>query len=185
MDRRAKTDHLSHLMRLAQDGDGAAYGELLNAITPLLRLAIRRARPFLQRPDVDDLMQTILLAVHSVRATYDPKRPFLPWLMAIARNQIAEGGRRYARRAGREEPLPETFCDSEANPVEESYGDAEAVRRAIAVLPAAQRQAIEMLKLREMSLKEAAAASGMSITALKVATHRAMRALRKALLSEA
>ena len=42
-----------------------------------------------------------------------------------------------------------------------------------------------MLKLKEMSLKEAAAATGMSIAALKVATHRAIRALRKALLSEA
>ena len=185
MDRCPETDHLSQLMRLAQDGDGAAYAELLNAITPLLRVAIRRARPFLQSHDIDDLAQTILLAVHSVRATYDPKRPFLPWLTAIARNQIAEGARRYARRAGREEPLPETFSETEANPVEEGYGDPEAVRRAIAVLPAAQRQAIEMLKLKEMSLKEAAAASGMSITALKVATHRAMRALRKALWSEA
>jgi RNA polymerase sigma-70 factor (ECF subfamily) len=185
MQGRAETDRLSHLMRLAQDGDRTAYAELLNAITPLLRAAIRRTRPFLQPSDVDDLMQTILLAVHSVRATYDPKRPFVPWLMAIVRNQIAEGARRYARRAGREEPLPETFSDIEANVVEASHGDAEAVRRAIAVLPTAQRQAIEMLKLKEMSLKEAAAASGMSITALKVATHRAMRALRKALLLEA
>jgi RNA polymerase sigma-70 factor (ECF subfamily) len=44
-----------------------------------------------------------------------------------------------------------------------------------------QRDAIEMLKLREMSLKEAAAASGRSIAAVKVSVHRAMTALRKAL----
>jgi DNA-directed RNA polymerase specialized sigma24 family protein len=42
-----------------------------------------------------------------------------------------------------------------------------------------------MLKLKEMSLKEAAAASGMSIGSLKVATHRAMNALRKKLLKQA
>ena len=55
------------------------------------------------------------------------------------------------------------------------------MRAAIEALPFAQRQAIEMLKLGEMSLKEAAAASGMSIAALKVATHRALGTLRKML----
>ena len=44
-----------------------------------------------------------------------------------------------------------------------------------------QRQAITMLKLEEMSLKEAAAKSGMSIASLKVATHRGIKALRKLL----
>jgi DNA-directed RNA polymerase specialized sigma24 family protein len=53
---------------------------------------------------------------------------------------------------------------------------------AIDDLPPAQRQAIEMLKLKEMSLKEAAAASGMSIAALKVATCRALKNLRSLLM---
>ncbi len=52
------------------------------------------------------------------------------------------------------------------------------MRREIARLPAGQRQAIEMLKLKEMSLKEAAAASGQSVAALKVAVHRGLKALR-------
>jgi DNA-directed RNA polymerase specialized sigma24 family protein len=38
-----------------------------------------------------------------------------------------------------------------------------------------------MLKLNEMSLKEAAAASGRSIVALKAATHTALKRLRKML----
>jgi DNA-directed RNA polymerase specialized sigma24 family protein len=63
----------------------------------------------------------------------------------------------------------------------EVYGDPEALKQALRALPAGQREAIEMLKLREMSLKEASAASGMSIGALKVATHRAISALRKLL----
>jgi DNA-directed RNA polymerase specialized sigma24 family protein len=42
-------------------------------------------------------------------------------------------------------------------------------------------QAIELMKLREMSLKEAAAATGTSIGALKVSVHRGISALRKAL----
>jgi RNA polymerase sigma-70 factor (ECF subfamily) len=185
---RTTQDDLSALMRSAQDGDRDAYRRLLDEITPLLRATIRRSRPFLQQTDIDDLVQTILMAVHAVRATYDPSRPFLPWLMAIARNQAAESGRRHARRAGREAMLPETFSRGETNlePMasETVFGDPQELRRAVAALPLAQQRAIEMLKLKEMTLQEAAAASGMSIAALKTATHRAMRTLRKALLGE-
>ena len=45
----------------------------------------------------------------------------------------------------------------------------------------AHQLAFEMLKLREMSLKEAAVHSGLTIAALKVAVHRGMHALRKML----
>jgi RNA polymerase sigma-70 factor, ECF subfamily len=51
----------------------------------------------------------------------------------------------------------------------------------MADLPPGQRQAIELLKLRELSLKEASAVSGASVGALKVAVHRGIAALRKAL----
>ena len=60
-------------------------------------------------------------------------------------------------------------------------GNPEALRRAVRSLPKGQRTAIELLKLREMSLKEAAAASGMSIGALKVSVHRAIKTLRASL----
>jgi RNA polymerase sigma-70 factor (ECF subfamily) len=48
-------------------------------------------------------------------------------------------------------------------------------------LPPSQKTAIELVKLKEMSLKEASAVSGMSVPALKVATHRAIKSLRTAL----
>jgi RNA polymerase sigma-70 factor (ECF subfamily) len=54
----------------------------------------------------------------------------------------------------------------------------------MAGLPAGQRVAIEAVKLREMSLKEAAAATGTSIGALKVSVHRGIKALRTALAHE-
>jgi RNA polymerase sigma-70 factor (ECF subfamily) len=59
-----------------------------------------------------------------------------------------------------------------------------ALGRAIECLPPDQRQTITMLKLKEMSLKEAAAASGRSISSLKVATHRAIKSLRRLLKSQ-
>jgi RNA polymerase sigma-70 factor (ECF subfamily) len=175
-------DSLANLMRDAQSGVAAAYVELLEDITPRLRRIVRRQRSFLGTEDIEDLVQDILLSVHSVRATYDPDRPFMPWLLAITRNRLADGARRYSRKGAREiqmDDMAVTFQAGGTNTVMEDYGDPEALRSAVNALPAGQREAIEMLKLREMSLKEASAVSGMSIVALKVATHRAMTALRR------
>ena len=58
------------------------------------------------------------------------------------------------------------------------YRDSKALHLAIGKLPKRQRTALELLKLHEMSLKQASAASGMSIDALKVSAHRAIKALR-------
>ena len=52
---------------------------------------------------------------------------------------------------------------------------------AIGRLPPGQRAAITMVKIREMPLKDAAAASGVSVASLKVSTHRAVKNLRKIL----
>jgi RNA polymerase sigma-70 factor (ECF subfamily) len=178
---------LGALMRAAQDGDKAAYCRLLRQVTPVLRATVRNRRHFLQPQDIEDLVQDILVSLHAVRATFDPARPFLPWLMAIARNRIADGGRRHLRRAAHEvtvDDYPETFDYAATNPIGEGYGDPQALRQAIDKLPQGQRQAIEMLKLRELSLKEAAAETGMSVSALKVAVHRAIGTLRVALHAE-
>jgi RNA polymerase sigma-70 factor (ECF subfamily) len=179
-------DCLGALMALAQAGDRTAYDRLLRQCAEIIRRAIRRRYPYLAKVDAEDLVQDVLLSLHSVRATYDVNRPFLPWLMTITRNRTADMARRYARRCAREvavETYPETFDESGANTVDEAYGDAEALRQAMRALPQGQQVAIELLKLREMSLKEASEASGMSIGALKVATHRATHALRAVLLT--
>jgi RNA polymerase sigma-70 factor (ECF subfamily) len=171
-------------MRSAQQGDGSAYLELLRAITPRIRQVVRRQRGFAGAAEVEDLVQDVLLSVHAVRATYDPSRPFGPWLTAIVRNRLVDGARRYARIARREvivEDIDVTFFDLETNEASADEGDAAALHEAVRALPEQQRQAIELLKLKELSLKEAAAVSGTSIGALKVATHRAMATLRMTL----
>jgi RNA polymerase sigma factor (sigma-70 family) len=175
---------LADLMRAAQGGDSGAYRRLLANIVPRLRNLIRKRRPFFSAEDIEDLVQDVLLSLHAVHATYDPQRPFMPWLLAIVHNRMADGARRYARRSSHEvqvaEP-PVTFSGDGENYDADGYGDPEALRQAVANLPRRQRDAIEMLKLRELSLKEASVQSGTSISALKVSVHRGMAALRKAL----
>ncbi len=176
--------HLADLMRSAQNGDGSAYAHLLREITPLIRRVVQNRRRFLQAADIEDLVQDILLSLHAVRKTYDPERPFLPWLIVVIRNRLAVSARRYSRREARElqvDDLAVTFSKQQDNSASDVYRDPEALREAIAHLPPGQRQAVEMLKLREMSLKEAAAQTGTSVGVLKVSVHRAMASLKKAL----
>lgn len=175
---------LGDLMRAAQDGDAASYERLLRLLAPLLRRTVVQRRRFLQPADVEDIVQDILLSLHSVRASYDPGRPFMPWLMAIAYNRMADAARRYVRRAENEVAdgeLPETFATDGTKDTEERLIDADTLAHALGTLPAGQRRALEMLKLNELSLHDAARVSGTSVSALKVAVHRAMRSLRKTL----
>ena len=177
-------ERLAALMRSAQSGDADAYAALMQELAVRLRQIVRHRRAFLERADVEDLVQDVLLSVHAVRGTYDGTRPFIPWLLAITRNRLADAARQYVRHGAREvvvDDLDVTFFSEPTNTMTTTYGDPDALKEAIADLPAGQRSAIELLKLREMSLKEAAAASGTSVGALKVATHRAMDALRRKL----
>src|SRR5262245_15148819 len=171
----------SELMARAQDGDRAAYRTLLEDIAPYIRS--RAARCFSEPSDLDDAVQDVLLTVHMVRHAYDPARPFGPWLVAIANRRIIDRLRRETRQRALKVAVPtehETFVGPVAN-LDDPGPDEAALSDAIERLPPKQRQAIKMLKLSEMSLKEAAAASGRSIVALKVATHHAVKKLRKML----
>ncbi|MGH7122181.1 MAG: sigma-70 family RNA polymerase sigma factor [Acetobacteraceae bacterium] len=171
-------------MRAAQAGDGARYAALLRAILPLLRRAARARWPYLGASEIEDVVQETLLALHTSRHLYDPARPFLPFLFGILRFRGADLLRRQHRSRGHEVALDdsdETSPALVANSTQEAASDRGALAAALARLPVGQRRAIEMTKLREMSLAEAAAASGVSIAALKVATHRGLKALRSLL----
>jgi RNA polymerase sigma-70 factor (ECF subfamily) len=172
-------------MTRAQDGDREAYRTLLTEIEPYVRsIAIKYLG---SSSDLEDAVQDVLMTVHSIRQTYDPKRPFGPWLVAIAHRRVIDQLRRQKRKQSRETELStehETFAAPPAKILAERSAEI-ALVGAIDKLPPDQRDAIRMMKLEEMSLKEASQASGRSISALKVATHRAIRNLRKLLKGEA
>jgi len=175
----------SQLMAAAQQGDRAAYDRLLREILPFIRaLAARQHR---MQDRVEDVVQDVLLTVHRVRHTYDPARSFKHWLAMITRRRSIDGLRRRMRLGSVElsdDRAYETFADPRANQVVEARDAAEGLRAAVASLPERQREAVELLKLREMSLREASRATGTSIAALKVNVHRAIKALKARLKGE-
>jgi RNA polymerase sigma-70 factor (ECF subfamily) len=158
-------------MERAQRGDREAYGALLTDVTPpIVRFLSRRIFDPHEREDV---YQDTLMALHCARHTYNPSRPFEPWLFAIARHVLVDHFRRRGVRSAREvlvDALPERSADvaSEGPRLEE----------ALARLPAAQREAFEMLQLEGVSVAAAAARAGTTPGALKVRAHRAYKAVR-------
>lgn len=175
-------DPLGGLMAAAQLGDSAAYRRLLVEVAPVVRRMI--ARHWAGLAEVEDIAQDVLLSLHLVRGTYDPARPFLPWLAAIVHHRLADAQRRHMQQDKIEAAagtLSKTIAIQPFKDPVEAREDACALRRAIDHLPEGQRRALELIKLRELSLKQAAAISGMTIPALKVSIHRGIRALRAAM----
>ncbi len=180
----ASEDDLRDWMIAGQAGDRRAYERLLISLVPALRRAARGRWRQAEAADIEDVVQETLLALHAARHLYDPSRPLLPFVHGILRLRGADVMRRRYRQSGRERAIDEfseTSSHFATKEEQEDQIDAGTLHATIAQLPERQRQAIEMTKLKEMSLAQAALASGMSVAALKVATHRGVATLRKLL----
>ena len=167
------------LMAAAQAGDARAYNALLRAILPLLRSIARRRLP--NPAEVEDAVQDTLLTIHELRHAYNASRPLRPWITALCERRCVDRARRGVRRSRHEAPaemLAEEIGDLGAT--DAAYGPIAAaeLRAAVARLSPSQQLAIRMLKLQDRSLAEASAMTGRSIATLKIATHRAVHALR-------
>lgn len=160
---------LARLMARAQDGDATAYASLLSECRSwLYRYFARRIAPSL----VDDLVQDTLVSVHRKRATFDPSRPFLPWLAAIARYRWIDQLRRNYRV--HEVELDDTLAgDSE----EEGIAARLSIERLFGTLPAGQALVIRLVKIEGLSVAEAAEQSGQSEPLVKVNIHRGLKRL--------
>jgi RNA polymerase sigma-70 factor (ECF subfamily) len=74
------------------EGDVAAYKALLAKLSGHLRAYFkgRLARIGLGPVDAEDLVQEVLIAIHTHRHTYDPVQLFTPWAYAIARYKFLD-----------------------------------------------------------------------------------------------
>lgn len=161
-------------MLAALEGDGPAYRRLLQTLTPHLRGYF--ARRLNGAAEAEDLVQETLIAIHTKRASYDPAQPFTAWLHAIARYKLID----HFRRAGIRKTLP--LEEAGAVTAEAQSEAAEAARdvgELLKKLPPAKRALIEKVKLEGLSTAEAAAATGLSESAVKVGIHRSLKALMK------
>ena len=168
-------------MAKAQAGDSAAYQALLRDCIPVIRMVARRRG--VPADHVDDVVQDVLLTIHRARHTYDPGRSFTAWLCVIAERRAIDLFRRVRRQNLREVHAPlafESHADQAADPAWGlAYADVNGiVTRAIANLPARQRDAVQHIVLEERSLADVSALTRRSKISLKVNLHRALKTLR-------
>ncbi len=179
-ERDERADRWRSWMAAAQAGDAVAYQRLLGELLPYVRSAVRGRIG--DDPADEDVVQEVLIRIHTARHTYHPDRPLLPWVRAIARNASVDQARRRARERGRQgETAPDTLP---ADPPPAEGPLSRPMVRALDRLPASQREAVTLLKLEGLSVQEAARRAGVSPGALKLRAHRGYRALRDLLGGE-
>jgi RNA polymerase sigma-70 factor (ECF subfamily) len=156
-------------------GDEAAHRAFLTEAAALLR-AYFRNRLRGRAEDAEDLVQETLVALHTRRDSYDPGYPLTAWLYAIARYRLIDFLRRAKRRAHA------SLDGIDVGEIDPDYAASDA-KRDVAVLldklPEKQRTAIRLVKLEERSVREAADATGLSESDIKISIHRGLKTLMR------
>jgi len=166
---------LKQMMLASLTGDGAAHRRLLSALVPLLRRYFGRRTH--DEAAIEDLLQETLIAVHTRRASYDPDRPFGPWLYAVARYKLVDSYRKRRETVpldGLEEILGYGGFEDEASAKLD-------IAALLATLPRKQADVIRATRIEGLSIAEAAARCGISEADVKVSVHRGLKSLAKKL----
>lgn len=132
--------------------------------------------------EAEDLAQSALEKALRALPTYDPQRGELDgWLWRIVVNASRDAGRAAARRHLLVQRLARFHLDEPADDIPVGITDGvliAAVRR----LTPLQRSAVALRFGGDLGFREVGAALGISTVAARVATHRALTALRSTLL---
>ena len=163
-------------MHAANHGDMAAYRRLLQAITPVLRRVVHARGMGLGREGCEDVLQDVLLAIHTKRHTWIDGTPVRPWVYAIARHKVVDAFRARGRRI-------EVSIDDFAEGLTAAQGpDPMEGRDMEKVLGALEPRAAEIVRafgVTGETTAETAMRLGMSEGAVRVALHRALKTIAR------
>lgn len=159
------------LMTRAQQGDADAYRTLLSSLFDVVEAYLRRILG--SSPMVEDCVQEALMAVHRARHTYDPRRPFRPWLFTIVRHKAIDALRRDAAR-------PEDASEMVSERAPARRDDPVALLEAGRLLDGLNpefRNALLLTKVQGLTIDEAAREAGVTAPAMRTRVHRAIKKL--------
>jgi RNA polymerase sigma factor (sigma-70 family) len=165
-------DEWGRLMTAALAGHGGAYNRLLSEIQHWLQRYYLRRLPMGM---ADDATQDCLLAVHQRRHTYQPGRPFRPWLAAIARYKWIDRLRAMGRKPT--VSLDDELFEPSIEGHESSVTSAIVLEELLTRLKPAQVSVIRLVKIQGLTIEEAAALTGQSESLVKVNIHRGLARL--------
>jgi RNA polymerase sigma-70 factor (ECF subfamily) len=169
------------LARRARRGDAAAFDALVRRFhRPVYRFCWRLVRS----PDAEDLAQDTFVRAFVHFERFDPQRPVLPWLIAIARRLCLDLLRRRKVMA-RVDTLPVTGPPPPGPEGEASLREQlSRLERALDDLDEGPRVAIVLFHIEEMSYRDIAAALEVPMGTVMTWLHRGRAQLKRALESE-
>lgn len=186
-----QTDPDVHLMMSFQDGDEAAFEELIRRNQHKVFSIIYRFVG--DRAEAEDLSQEVFLRVYRTCGRYEPTAKFSTWLYRIATNislnAIRNRGRFHAVSLEIKQDDNDDFhreiADDDAPPPDAAMSDDELARvvmEAIEKLPDQQRTAIILNKYEGLSYEDVATILDCSVMAVKSLLSRARSNLKTRLL---
>jgi len=172
----SREDDWAAWMRAAMAGDADAYRRFLVSIAPHLRAVARSRCRSLGVPEgeAEDVVQEVLLTIHLKRGSWDSSRPIGPWVAAITRNKLIDALRRRGRHVS--VPIEEVVDTLRAEDRTPELG-AHDIDALLSRLKARQRQIVQAISLDGASIRETAARLRMTEGAVRIALHRALKAL--------
>lgn len=174
---RALDDRDASLAERVQLGDRRAFEELAGRyLRPVHAVA---ASYLSEQADIEDAAQETFLRVLERIHTFDPKRPFAPWLYQIARNVARNRRKALARR--RTEVLPGADLQGPEPDPAQTLGRAEIrrlVEEAMERLPEQRRTAFRLFDIEGYTAQEIARLMGVDAGTVRSHVHHARRTLR-------
>ncbi len=133
----------------------------------------------LPQADVEDILQEVLIGLHTMRRRWDETRPFLPWVYAILRYKVIDAVRRRTseRRVRLDLSANEWAEIVDQAPAADEMLTAKGLDRALAALPEGQRHVMEAIALDGASVRDTATAMQVTEGAIRMTMHRAIKRL--------
>src|SRR5436305_438988 len=184
-----QTDVPDDLVALAMTGDHQAVGALIALIRPMV---VRYCRARLGRVDrssvsADDVAQEVLLAVLTALPSYRVQgRPFLAFVYGIASHKVIDAHRAATRnRSEAVAEVPDSISIVDGPEQRALQGELSIqMRQLLDQLPDKQREILVLRVVVGLSAEETAEAVDSTPGAVRVAQHRALGRLRRAMPEE-
>ena len=162
-------------------------GGIREQLEPLVRRYANRLLTFIERMvgnhhRAEELFQDVFLLVWQKRRQYDDRRPFKPWLFAIAANRVREDLRSRPATATRvaDDDPPWTESTPDLSPIETAIATETAtlVGVAVAQLPVTQRTVVVLRIWCGLSYAEIAQIANQLEGTARANMHHGLTALR-------
>lgn len=166
---------LKDLMISSMDGDEKSYQLFLSEINSIATAYLVKRCGHLGKDRIEDLVQEVLMSIHQKRSSYRRDLPILPWIYTITKHKLIDE----LRSEKRKKKNLEAMYEREVTQIGYEKNDEIELDILISGITDKQKQILILSKVEEVPLAEIAIQFKMSLSAIKVTIHRALKSMRR------